>query len=274
MNKTKRIKPGMYLYESRTGNAMAIVIQYPTNSPEVFWLHAGAPEGWYKSFVMPALMRYALKAGRLARLGPLVLLAALLTACANNSAPNPPPSSVLLVGDSVTHGYAAKLVPMLPNIRISIPADNCRNSWYTSANVQSWLNGAGLVYASVPHADVVVWNNGLWNAMAITADNVHGRTDADYVADLRSTLGTLLALNYRVIFTTTTDIPAGAAAVGFIPGKEVQLNALAKEALPSVQFIELYGVAADKHAGPADVHFTDAGYTELAATVARALGLL
>lgn len=199
-----------------------------------------------------------------------LLLALLLTACSPGK--RAPPSSILLIGDSVTHGYAAKLVPMLAGkVKISTPADNCRNSWYTSQHIREWATGYDLIYSPVPKADVVIWNNGIWNSMQPVAP-IYGRTDAEYIQELQNTLNVLQSLGYDVVFATTTDIPTGAAASGFIPGREVQLNALARSALP-IDIIDLYGVARDKHLNENDVHFTDSGYQELAATVARFLGL-
>lgn len=202
----------------------------------------------------------------------LAALALTLTAC--NSEPLTPIRSILIIGDSVAHGYAASLVTLLGSeIAVSTPIDNCRNSWYTNQHVQDWFVTENLLYAKNVTPDVIIWNNGLWNAMAPVAP-VYGRTDEQYASELKSTLQFLQSKHARLIFALTTDIPAAASRDGFIPGKEVQLNQIAQTALfGQVEFLPLHGVAQDMHINIADVHFTKQGYDTLAQAIKAYLKL-
>jgi lysophospholipase L1-like esterase len=214
-----------------------------------------------------------------------LLLVVLISGCAldksmNQSGPSggteilnkPQGNVVLMIGDSVTHGYQYALSQKLKDrYEVNVPDDNCRNSWYTTMNLYSWLVESFDKSQKAP--SIFVWNNGLWDAMNQTDDGTHGTTDEQYETNIRYTAEYLKQSGARIIFTLTTEIPQGAAAVGFLPGRENQLNDIARRVLPEYG-IEIHDLNAVSHGinhlrvAPDDVHFNSLGSEALAESVA------
>lgn len=199
-----------------------------------------------------------------------LLLILFLTGCAQAGKIENP--RILLIGDSVTHGYAAKLYTMTRGLaKVSTTVENGKNSFYTSQSIERWmvLLPADMIYDQLDGVDIILWNNGLWNAMNPSAE-VYGRTDTQYVNELTATAMRMKADGARVIFTLTTEIPEGAAAVGFLPAEVDRLNALAVIALLplGIEIFDLNKVSKSaEHLAPNDVHYSDKGYETLAKAV-------
>lgn len=185
-----------------------------------------------------------------------------------------PLPNVLVLGDSISIGYTGATYDLLKDqFDVMHPADNCRNSSYTLAHVDQWL-------AEIPNAQVITWNNGIWNTVRDSqrtpGDPVtwFGTTPEQYESDIIQIARKLKATGARVIFFTTTDVSPTAST--FESGKEEVLNEIAKRVLPS-EGIEVYDLNAfakqsgAEHQATFDVHFTEAGNKVLGAYVAGAI---
>ena len=184
------------------------------------------------------------------------------TAPVDSAKPN-----ILSLGDSISVGYMAALTRELPEYDVMHPNDNCRNSFYTLENVDSWL-------AQFPNNDVIIWNNGVWDSttdywyntnkdFVKSPSSWYGTTLAQYESNLIAIARKLKSTGSRVIFLTTTDIHSPP----FEPLKEIQLNEIAKRVLPAegIEIMDLHAVSmsiSNAHPNQWDVHFTrDANIT-------------
>jgi hypothetical protein len=165
--------------------------------------------------------------------------------------------NILSIGDSISVGYLAALSRNMPEYDIMHPNDNCRNSFYTLENIDSWL-------ALFPNNDMILWNNGVWDTTAdywprqySTAPiEWYGTTTAQYESNLIQIARKLKATGSRVIFLTTTHILGPPFNLGY----ELELNAIAKRVLPleGVEIFDLYAVSLplkDARPNQWDVHF-------------------
>lgn len=181
--------------------------------------------------------------------------------------------NLLVLGDSISIGYTGPLIELLGSqYDIMHPADNCRNTTYTLENTDRWLT-------TWPKYDVIIWNNGIWDSVYTSwwkqyasdqpVEWYHVDNDL-YETNLIQIARKLKATGARVIFFTTTDIPAESAV--FEPGREIQLNEIAKRVLPA-EGIEVYDLNAvglsvpHAHVNSFDVHFADQTNREFAAYI-------
>lgn len=111
---------------------------------------------------------------------------------------------VVLLGDSIRQiGYGKKVAALLePDYTVWQPDDNCRYAQYTLHGVlEDWA-------AELADADIVHWNNGLWDMSVHGDDGVFTplETYCDFILRiakaLQKTAGT-------VIFATTTPVRPG-----------------------------------------------------------------
>ena len=171
--------------------------------------------------------------------------------------PNP---DVLIIGDSISIGYTGPLIKTIGDkYDVRHPADNCRNSYYTLQNIDTWLD-------QYPH-NIIIWNNGIWDTtradwldqyMPDAIRSNYGTSLEDYKSNLIQIAQKLKSTSSRVIFLTTTDIPKISGV--FEIGKEIDLNSIAYSVLPSmgVEVYDLYSFALsiqDAHTNDFDVHF-------------------
>ncbi len=110
---------------------------------------------------------------------------------------------VVLLGDSIRLIGYGPLVPALlgPEYTVYQPEDNCRFVKYTLRclfDLRSELSGA----------DVIHWNNGLWDVSTnLFDDGGRSFTDEDeYVSNMLRVAGELLKITPNVIFATTTPV--------------------------------------------------------------------
>ena len=78
------------------------------------------------------------------------------------------------------------------------PNDNCRFSFYTLRNLKTWEDG-------IDGADIVHWNNGLWDVSNRYGDGVLVKPDV-YIDTMLRTARVLKTKAKLVIFATTTPV--------------------------------------------------------------------
>ena len=105
---------------------------------------------------------------------------------------------VVLLGDSIRLiGYGQKVAEMLqPECEVWQPEDNCRFAKYT-------LRMLFECKEQIQGADVIHWNNGLWDACDIFGDGPFTTLD-EYTNNMLRIADILLQYGKKVIFATTT----------------------------------------------------------------------
>ena len=180
---------------------------------------------------------------------------------------------VLLIGDSISMGYTLAVRKELAGkANVHRPATNCGPTTRGLAEIDKWLGDAKW--------DVIHFNFGLHDLKYIDSDgkNVEpakGRPQVsrdDYRKNLDTLVTKLKKTGAKLIFCTTTPIPAGAAAR--LPGDELAYNKIAVEVMKShgVAIDDLYEFALPRLREiqrPANVHFSPEGSEVLAKQVAE-----
>lgn len=105
---------------------------------------------------------------------------------------------VVLLGDSIRQiGYGQKVAEMLqPECEVWQPEDNCRFAKYTLRMLFEYKE-------QIQGADVIHWNNGLWDACDIFGDGPFTTLD-EYISNMLRIADILLQYGKKVIFATTT----------------------------------------------------------------------
>lgn len=110
---------------------------------------------------------------------------------------------VILLGDSIRQiGYGARVAELLKDeCRVWQPEDNCRFAQYTLRGIcAEWNN-------EMAGADVIHWNNGLWDICDYQLEDGGCFTDPDeYVHTMVRVAKVLLKTAKTVIFATTTPV--------------------------------------------------------------------
>lgn len=180
---------------------------------------------------------------------------------------------VLLIGDSISIGYTRAVREMLAGrANVHRPGENCGDTAYGLERIGDWLG-------KVPWA-VIHFNFGLHDLKYLDAQGNYvspglGRQVAspgEYSQNLRALVQRLQRTGARLVFTTTTPVPAGSA--GRQEGDEQVYNKTARRVMQDlgVSVNDLHAVVL---AGPRDmqlprnVHFTPAGSACLARAVAE-----
>lgn len=114
---------------------------------------------------------------------------------------------VVLLGDSIRLiGYGLKVPELLgEEYEVFQPEDNCRFSKYTLLlcdDLKEEMKGA----------DVIHWNNGLWDVCDRFGDGSFSSVD-EYVANMLRIARILKGITPNVIFATTTPIHEGQATI-------------------------------------------------------------
>ena len=109
-------------------------------------------------------------------------------------------TKVILLGDSIRQiGYGTKVPALLgESYEVWQPADNCRFAQYTLRMLfdkKKELEGA----------DIIHWNNGLWDACDLFDDGPFTPIES-YAATMLRIAGMLQKLGKKVIFATTTPV--------------------------------------------------------------------
>ena len=106
---------------------------------------------------------------------------------------------VVLLGDSIRLiGYGAKVEEMLraDGCEVWQSEDNCRFAKYTLRMIFDFKD-------QIEGADVIHWNNGLWDCTELFGDGTFTPVE-DYVKEMTRIAKLLLATGAKVIFATTT----------------------------------------------------------------------
>lgn len=182
---------------------------------------------------------------------------------------------VLLLGDSISIGYTREVRSLLAGrANVHRAPENCGPVVYGLERLESWL-GSG-------PWDVIHFNFGLHDLKFLDAAGNYiepGPSDrplatiAEYERDLSRLVARLRATGARLIFATTTPVPAG--TVGRVAGSEVAYNAAARRVMDAsgVGINDLAAFAAGRPGlqRPRNVHFTAAGCEALAGQVAATI---
>lgn len=110
--------------------------------------------------------------------------------------------NVVLIGDSIRLNYQHVVVRELKNIAdVSYTADNNRFAKYTLAYLGDMLAQHG-------DADVVHWNNGIWDCMRFTPNTEPLTPLSEYLADMCRIFDEIsyYCPKAQIVFATTTPI--------------------------------------------------------------------
>jgi lysophospholipase L1-like esterase len=107
---------------------------------------------------------------------------------------------VALLGDSIRlWGYGTVVPEMLgENYEVAQPEDNCRFAKYTLRGIFDW-------HDILKDADVIHWNNGLWDCTEIFDDGLF-TSEEEYIENMTRIARLLLKITPNVIFATTTPV--------------------------------------------------------------------
>ncbi len=187
-----------------------------------------------------------------------------------------PCKNLLSIGDSISMGgptgntFSGYLPFLADNLKqkynVNHPYENCRNTTYTLAKLDSWLS-------QFPNPDVVVWNDGIWNTVRDSVANLpgndpsqYGTTLEVYETQIKQIATRLLQTNARVIFLTSTRLDSSVEK-DFETDKINQLNDIAKSVLPTMG-IEVYDLNAVSYTIQSDqfdgIHYNANGSKVLA----------
>jgi len=199
--------------------------------------------------------------------------------------PDPALPNVLLIGDSISIGYTLNVRRLLkgkanvfrPMNANGTPA-NCQNTHHGLEHIHSWL---GKTKWSIIH-----FNWGLWDLCYRSPqstgngrqDKFHGVQDvpiAQYPKNLEELVQILKRTKATLIWTATTVVPPHEA--GRFVGDEVKYNRVAAEVMRRnhIRTDDLYALTskfpASSFRAPGNVHYTNAGYEQIAEQVASAI---
>jgi GDSL-like Lipase/Acylhydrolase. len=179
---------------------------------------------------------------------------------------------VLLIGDSISLGYTLPVRERLQGrANIHHPPENCGDTGRGLRRLDTWL-GDG-------RWEVIVFNFGLHDLKYLDAAGNYvapseGRQVTPiprYEENLRELATRLKRTGAKLIYATTTPVPAGSLAR--VEHDERAYNATARRVMDAEQIpvLDLCAVIEPKQAEmqlPNNVHFTDAGFALLGAAVA------
>jgi len=186
---------------------------------------------------------------------------------------------VLIIGDSISQGYAPHLTALLDGkAEITRIPENGESSSYGVEQLDEWLGST--------RWDVISFNFGLWDVCYRNAalpdgndfDKVHGVISVSpeqYRRNLEAIVRRLERTHARLIWENTTVIPEGDP--GRKPQDALTYNRIAKEVMDAhgIPVVDLYSLTAgfgpELFKRPHNVHYSDAGYQKIAALVARAV---
>ncbi len=182
---------------------------------------------------------------------------------------------VLLIGDSISIGYHLGVRRHLAGIaNVLRPPENCGDSGRGLGKLDAWL-GQG-------KWDVIHFNFGLHDLKYLDAAGKYvppeqGKQVASpeaYERNLRQILARLQRTGARLIFATTTPVPAG--STGRVENDELRYNEVAVRVMRElgVAIDDLHARAMSRQAQiqlPRNVHFTPDGYAFLAEAVAASI---
>lgn len=176
---------------------------------------------------------------------------------------------IVLLGDSIRQiGYGTKVPEILGDgYEVWQPNDNCRFSFYTLRNIKTWEDG-------IKGADVIHWNNGLWDVSDRYGDGNLVSAEI-YVETMLRIARILKKMSKVVIFATTTPVrPVPEATED--NGDIVRYNELIVPKLRELGVLinDLHSVVEphiDTYICPDNVHLSPAGIDACAEAVVKAI---
>lgn len=190
------------------------------------------------------------------------------TALRSNPRDAPGLPRVLLIGDSISIGYTEPVRRLLRGkahvSRIPVNGGSTTNG---IQNLASWL-GDG-------RWDVIHFNWGLHD-LKLAAEGGRQVPIDQYETNLRDLVKQLQATGAKLVWASTTPVPPGQQNPMRLTSDVPIYNAAAKKIMDAngIPIDDLYAFALPR-AGviqrPSNVHFSDAGYQELAGQVAAAI---
>ena len=185
---------------------------------------------------------------------------------------------VLLIGDSISIGYTVPVRELLKGkANVHRPLTNCGPTTKGVAEIEKWLGDGKW--------DVIHFNFGLHDLKFIgpkgqnladpNADGSHQQVPpSEYEANLRKLVAVLKTTDAKLIWRSTTPVPAGCK--GRVVGDSMKYNAIAKTIMAEnkIAIDDQYSFAIsrlDKIQRPADVHFSLDGSRELAKQAVAAI---
>lgn len=178
---------------------------------------------------------------------------------------------VLLIGDSISIGYTREVRQRLAGrANVHRPPENCGPTVLGLEQLDGWL-GSG-------RWDVIHFNFGLHDLKFMDAKGTYivpGPNDRplaspeEYAANLRAIVARLQRTGARLIFATSTPVPAG--TVGRVERSELTYNAAAEQVMrdAGVPIDDLHALVVihPELQLPKNVHFKPEGYMALAEQV-------
>jgi lysophospholipase L1-like esterase len=190
---------------------------------------------------------------------------------------------VLLIGDSISIGYTRPVRALLQGrANVHRPPENCGDTARGLQRLNAWL-GTG-------KWDVIHFNFGLHDLKYLDAQGKYvpptqgkyvpptqGKQVASlsqYEENLRQLVARLKQTGAKLIFATTTPVPAG--TLGRVEHDEIPYNAVAMRVMKEtgVAIDDLHAFVAPQQVKlqlPKNVHFTSSGYDGLAAMVVSSI---
>lgn len=173
---------------------------------------------------------------------------------------------VLLIGDSISIGYTIPVRKMLAGkVNVHRIPENAAFTGHGVKRIDAWLGDSKW--------DVIHFNFGLHDLKRM--ENGEPQVSlADYESNLRTIVARLKKTGASLVFATTTPVPEGKLNPPRVPADVERYNAVARRVMKEadVPVDDLYSFALPRLAKiqlPANVHFTDAGYEELATEVVK-----
>jgi len=172
---------------------------------------------------------------------------------------------VLLIGDSISMGYTVPVREKLAGkANVHRPNANCGPTIRGLESLSAWLGEKKW--------DVIHFNFGLHDVRYMDDTKQKQVSPEDYEKNLTKIVEQLQATGAKLIWCSTTPVPAGADKRK--PGEEVEYNKIAARVMEKagVETNDLYAYVLPKLKEtqlPANVHFSPAGSDALATKVAE-----
>lgn len=183
---------------------------------------------------------------------------------------------VLIMGDSISMGYTWEVRKLLAGkANVQHPDVNCGPSAFGVEHVKQWIGDK--------HWDVIYFNFGLHDLKYLNDQGDYVTPDKgkqvasieQYEANLKTVAAILQSTGAKLIFATTTPVPAG--ATGRVQGDEVQYNNAAIKVLreKGIEIDDLWSAVNPLLASlqqSHNVHFNAEGYRVLGVEAASRIG--
>jgi lysophospholipase L1-like esterase len=173
---------------------------------------------------------------------------------------------VLLIGDSISIGYTIPVRTALAGkANVHRIPENAAFTGHGVKRIDAWLGGSKW--------DVIHFNFGLHDVKRM--DNGEPQVSlADYESNLRAIVTRLKKTGASLVFAMTTPVPEGKVSPPRVPADVERYNDVARRVMKEadVPVNDLYSFALprlSKIQMPVNVHYTDAGYEELATEVVK-----